>query len=145
MAQKIAFFKELFQLDEDEDETEDPNDAAVILRQFNIPCKPPHREERSFLGPRIKPRIPTPPPVEVSSPVKSPPVHVPVPSVRSTPLKMVPPAKRLSKSKGKRKRGECLELLPDSQQIFKGLAFCMIAQETKGAFRLTCLSRLHPK
>jgi hypothetical protein len=133
MAQKIAFFKELFQLDEDEEEAEDPNDAAIILRQFNIPCKAPNRDDRSFLGPRIKARLPVASPVEVSSPIKSPTGHVPVPSLLSTPhvhdpLEMVPPAKTSSKNKGKRKRGGSLELLPDSQQIFKGLAFCMIAR-----------------
>lgn len=134
MAPKTAFFTELFKLDEDEEETEHPEEAAVILKQFKPLRQPPRSEERTFLGRKISAPLPNASPVEASSSlIQSPPELLRRPSCvdvssRGRPVEMVKPAKAPPKKMGKRKRGEPLELLPDSQQIFKGLEFCMIVQ-----------------
>jgi hypothetical protein len=128
MEEKIAFFTELFKLDEDDEEIEDPEDAAVILRQFKPPCKLPQPEERAR---NTLVQLPDDSLKEASSPIQSPPKLVPKSSVGKRPsqrrsVDKQPPTKAASEKKGKRKRDQPLELLPDSQQIFKGLTFCMI-------------------
>jgi hypothetical protein len=131
MEEKIAFFTELFKLDEDDEETEDPEDAAVILRQFKPPCKPPQPEERAPLERNTLVQLPDNSLKEASSSIQPPPKLVPKASVGNRPsqrrsVDKQPPTKVASEKKGKRKRDQPLELLPDSQQIFKGLTFCMI-------------------
>ena len=121
MAQKIVFFTELFRLDEDEEETEDPEDAAVILKQFKPLRQSRQCEQRAFLRCETSSPLSNTSVVEASSPL----IQLPSePSRRPPRVK----AKVTPKKKGKRKRGQSLELLSDSQQIFKGLEFCMKAQ-----------------
>ena len=132
MARKIAFFTELFELDEDEEETEDPEDAAVILRQFKPLRQPFQNEKRAFLGCETSSLLSSSSAVQASSSsIHSPsqPSQRPSPvniSNSSCPAKTVKSAKVTPRKKGKRKRAESPELLSDSQQIFKGLEFCMI-------------------
>lgn len=128
MAQKIAFFTELFKLDEDEEEIEDPEDAAVILRQFKPVRQPLRSEKRMFHGCKTSSSLVNVSAVEASSSLtqqRPSPVNV---SDSCRPVKTVKSAKVALRRKGKRKRSESLELLPDSQQIFKGLEFCTFAQ-----------------
>lgn len=147
MDQKVAFFTELFGLDEDEDETEDPEDAAVIMRQFKAPCKPHNNsEEAAPLERTTSAAVSNASSQAASSSIKSPSELVRVPSAIENPssfrpVEVVKPAKAAPKRKGKRKRGQSPELIPDSQQIFKGLAFCMIAQLPKKALltKILCL------
>lgn len=135
MAQKFAFFTELFKLDEDEEETEDPEDAAVILRQFEPLNKTLQNGKKE-----IRRREKTPTVLASSSAVQASSSLIQSPSKpsrrrsqanissSSRPVKIVKSAKVTPKEKkGKRKRAEPLDLLPDSQQIFKGLEFCMIS------------------
>lgn len=133
MAQKIAFFTELFKLDEDEEETEDPEDAAVILRQFKPLPKSLQSEERGLLGCKTSSLLSNASAVQASSSSNQSPseplrrssrVNI---SSSSYPVKMVKLAKVTPKKKTSRRKGsEPLKSLPDSQQIFKGLEFCMI-------------------
>ena len=132
MAQKIAFFTELFKLDEDDEETEDPEDAAVILRQFKPLRQPSQSEKRAFLGCGTSSFLSSSSAVQASlSSIHSPSQPLQRPSRinisdSSCPAKTVKLAKVTSRKRGKRKRAESLDLLSDSQQIFKGLEFCMI-------------------
>lgn len=135
MDQKVAFFTELFALDEDEDETEDSEDPAVIMRQFKAPCKPHISEEEeaplerttSALVPNASSSQAASSSIQSSSqPTRMPPAIGN--SNTSSPVEVVKPAKAAPKMKGKRKRVHSPKLIPDSQQIFKGLAFCMISQ-----------------
>lgn len=134
MAQKIAFFTELFKLDEDEEETEDTEDAAVILKQFKPLRQSLQSEERAFLGCKPSSLLLNVSTAEASSSlVQSPSQPSRTPSRVNTsgsscPVEMVKSAKIPPKKGVKRKRGESLELLPESQQIFKGLQFCMVAR-----------------
>lgn len=140
MAQKTAFFTELFKLDEGEEETEDPEDPAVILRQFKPLHQPNQSERRAILGRETPSFLSSSSAVQAScssSLIQSPSQpsrrrsQVIIPS-SSCPVKMVKSAKVTSKKKkGKRKRAEPPDLLPDSQQLFKGLEFCMISPSLK--------------
>lgn len=143
-AKKISFFKELNELDESDDESEDTSKIDLILRQSKSPphslskqplrsCYPLARTSSAPL-----PNSSSHAPNEVHM-IQDRPCPSPVPMVSSdlsfqvtvdghkmpnggvTATSINP----LSKSKGKRKRGQSLEPIPDSQQIFKGLAFCM--------------------
>ena len=138
MAQKTTFFSELSKLDESEEETEDPEDAAVILRQFKPLHKPCQSEKGAPLGRETPSFLSSSSAVQASSFLIQSPSQ---PSRRrsqviisssSCPLKIVKSAKVTpKKKKGKRKRAELPDLLPDSQQIFKGLQFCMISPTLK--------------
>lgn len=153
---KEAFFKELFQLDDEgEDEPADSYDVASLLRHWkaratsHVSPLPPSAKD-TFLR-SIKPSTPlarttsaplpslkSPLPVQVDVVYETPPVAIP--ALRKAPE----PTGRASSSPGangsrqtanggsempkatkKRKRGQSLGMMPDSQQIFKGLGFCM--------------------
>ncbi|MCJ1461503.1 hypothetical protein MMC07_000100 [Pseudocyphellaria aurata] len=148
-AKKIAFFKELYELDEPDDESEDTSGIGLILRQSTIPPSNPHPSERlrssnplgrttsaplanSSSNARNKAHVlqdgPSPSPV----PNLNSPLHEGVPGAgQNMPASGVTATSRkpLSKATGKRKRGQSLELVPDSQQIFKGLAFYFIPND----------------
>lgn len=146
-AKKIAFFKDLHELDESDDESEDTSEIGLILQQSKIP---PRSLPKTHLNSPLRSCYPlgrtTSAPLPKSSnapnevnkiqdgpcrspvPIVSPAIHceanvdghkMPNGGVAQT------STKPLFKAKGKRKRGQSLELIPDSQQIFKGLAFCM--------------------
>lgn len=150
-AKKIALFTDLYELDESDDESEDTSEIELILRQSKNPIPNPI-PPRSL--PKLNPplrschplgrTISAPLPNSSNAPNK---VHIvqvdpcpePVPIVNSAFQNHITvdghkmsnggvattSTKPLSKAKGKRKRGQSLELIPDSQQVFKGLSFCM--------------------
>lgn len=147
-AKKIAFFNELNELDESDDESMDTSKIDLILRQSE---SPPHSLSKQRLSQPLRscyplgrtrsaplPNSSSHAPNEVLM-IQDRPCPSPVPIVNSDFSFQVAvdghkmlnggvtatSTKPLSKSKGKRKRGQSLESIPDSQQIFKGLAFCM--------------------
>lgn len=141
-AKKIAFFKELYELDEPDDESEDTSGIGLILRPSKIP---PRSTERLRSSNPLGRTTSAPLPYSSSNArneahiLQDGPCPSPVPNVnsarhdqvtiagRNMPASGVAATSRKPRSKatGKRKRGQSLELIPDSQQIFKGLAFCM--------------------
>lgn len=134
MAEKTTFFTELFKLDEDEDEIEDLNDAAVILRQFQTPCQPVHRTRSAGFAGNISEPLPENSPMAVSpssiqSSSKT--VRRSPKLIRSSPAhhtEVVDSVNTTLKRRGKRKRDSSLESIPTAAQIFKGLVFCMVTQ-----------------
>lgn len=140
---KKAFFDELYQLDKEESSQEDQSNLSLILGQSRLPrsiptTRLPHslRPEQPLLrtvsAPLPQPSASSPrQPNAVEKSLYSPMVSS-KPSdqiVIDTPIKTknnpsMTAHKETSKTSGKRKRGQSLELKPESQQIFKGLAFC---------------------
>lgn len=154
--QKEAFFNELFQLDDkEENEPVDSYDVASLLRQ----CKARDTSHVSPLPPSVKgiflrsikastplarttsaplPSLKTPLPAQVDIVYQTPPVATTtlrralesIGRITSGPR---PNGSRqgadgsveMPKAIKKRKRGRSLDMMPDSQQIFKGLGFCM--------------------
>ena len=147
---KKAFFKELYQLDESEGE-QDRSGATLMLRQskgYNEREDPwtPLPKRRLIRSSRaIQPFGWT---ISTSSPISRPGEET-VDVVEDTPLPSAMPLRRMParegvncttssviapvaksdrpekgpKGRGKRKRGQSLELVPESQRIFKGLSF----------------------
>ena len=144
---KKALFHDLYQLDEEDSGEEDQSNASVILRQSrlgsDVSARIPisrlihsSRPEKSLLRTVSAPlpQLSTSTPfkanvVEKSSnssmvspePSKQVIVNTPVMAKKTTGITA---QKGTSKTNGKRKRGQSLELKPESQQIFNGLAFC---------------------
>lgn len=148
-AKKIALFTELHELDESDDESEDTSEIGLILQQSKIlprslpkkhlsqPLRSCHPLGRTTSAPL--PNSSSHAPNEVLT-FQNGPCTSPVPNVNPALDYQVTvdgskmpnggvvatSKKPLSKAKGKRKRGQSLETVPDSQQVFKGLAFCMV-------------------
>ena len=139
---KEAFFRELYQLDEDSSE-EDRSNASVILRDSRpAPLssdvsastgrdKVVHssRQERSLLRDKSasnpcpakvvdKPSFSSTASSKFSETVV---LDTPIMTKKNTSMTA---RKGTSKAIGKRKRDRSIELKPESQQIFKGLGFC---------------------
>ena len=148
---KETFFNELYQLDEDSgQEEEDQSNASVILRESRLallgtdvpPRNSSHREIHSSRPEKPTLRTvsaPLPQPLASSSRQPNLVGKISFSSTASskhsdqvvidTPVMMKKSAgktahKETSKAIGKRKRGQSVEMKPESQQIFKGLAFC---------------------
>ena len=146
---KEALFRELYQLDEDSSE-EDQSNASVILRESRLASlgsdvsasirrdKAIHssRRERSLLrtvsAPLPQPSASNPRQAEVvekhsftstASSKLSEQVILDTPIMTKKNTSMTA-QKGASKAIGKRKRGQSIELKPESQQIFKDLGFC---------------------
>ena len=148
---KEAFFDELYLLDEEDSSDEDQSNASVILRQSRL--GPQFRSDVSERTPRNRVLVSSRPDQSllrtVSAPLPQPPASSPrqdnvihrssfsstsslQPSeqvIIDTPIMAKKNASMtaqngVSKTGGKRKRGQSLELKPESQQIFNGLAFC---------------------
>lgn len=146
-AKKIAFFTDLYELDESDDESDDTSEIGRILRQSKILVPPrslpkltPHLRSCHPLGRTTSAPLPNssnapnkvhisqggpcPDPVPIVNPAFQ--NHITVDRHKMSNGKVATTStKPLSKAKGKRKRGQSLELIPDSQQVFKGLSFCM--------------------
>ena len=137
--EKEALFDELYQLD-NEDSEEDQSNASVILRHSRLPlprsdvwARAPRnraihcfRPEQSLLRTVSAPLADTAEKSSFSSITSSRPseqVIVDTPIIVKKSAAMTT-QKEASKTTGKRKRGQSLELKPESQQIFIGLAFC---------------------
>ena len=142
---KETFFNELYQLDDDESE-EDSSNAEEILRQSRsitlrnrrVQClRPDQPFGRTVSAPL--PLVSDPSSARVDNSVKA-----PISSILSHTAKRdmcldisrqtkqthtVTNLKDGFRANGKRKRGQSLNLMPDSQQIFKNFSFCTY-QET---------------
>ena len=137
-AKKKAFFKDLYALDDDDEDPEDDCKAAVMLAnskkaplsigQENITNSPGrHDLARTVSAPLPKPSTPgldvsfvAATPFPNTKPIlKTNPDH----ATKMTSFVQTPIA--IPKVRGKRKRGQSLEAMPESQRIFGGLAFCM--------------------
>ena len=146
---KEALFNELYQLDEEDSSEEDRSNASVILRQSrlslvrkDVSARSPRnivllssRPEQSLLRtvsaplPRLSTSSPRQADVversSFSSTVSS---RLSQKAIIDTPIIAKKIAdmtqKKASKTTRKRKRGQSLELKPDSQQIFNSLGFC---------------------
>ncbi len=147
---KEAFFDELYQLDEEESSEEDQSNASVILGQSRLALpwssvsvitprndiihssRPDNSLLRTVSAPL--PQLLALDPHQnnavdkdsFSSTVSS---KLSEQVIIDTPIMAKKTAnmtaqKELSRIIGKRKRGQSLELKPESQQIFSGLAFC---------------------
>ena len=147
-AKKIAFFNDLNELDESDDESEDMSGIDLILRHSKVPSRslPTQRLSQPLclsypLGRTISAPLPNSSshaPNEVNI-IQDGPGPSLVPVINSAHHNQVSvdghkvsdggiamaSTKALSKAKGKRKRGQSVEPVPESQQIFKGLTFCM--------------------
>lgn len=147
-AKKIAFFNDLNELDESDDESEDKSGIDLILRHSkapsrSLPTQHPSQPLRLScpLGRTISAPLPNSSshaPNEVNI-IQDGPGPSPVPIINSALHNQVTvdghkmsddgvvtaSTKALSKAKGKRKRGRSVEPVPESQQIFKGLTLCM--------------------
>ena len=139
---KETLFRELYQLDQEDTGEEDQSGVYEILRESRIKLSPSDvsariprdnivhslRPENSFLRTSTLS-------LHKSSPIKRSSFSSTV-SLESleqviidTPIMAKKIAnmtaqKETSKATGKRKRGQSVELKPESQQIFNGLAFC---------------------
>ena len=147
---KEALFRELYQLDEEDSAEEDRSDASVILRESRLALSASDlsartsrnsvihssRPEQSLLRtvsaplPQLSASSLRQANVVGKSPLSSTASSNPSEQVViDTPIMAkriasVTARKEASKAIGKRKRGQSLELKPESQQIFNGLAFC---------------------
>ena len=146
--EKKALFDELYQLDEEDSGEEDQSNASVILRQSrraqsSISAKAPRdriihssRPEKSLLrtvsAPLLQPTASNHAQNDLAkrssfsstaSSKASEQVIIDTPIIAKKIAGMTT-QKAGSKTTGKRKRGQSLELKPESQQIFNRLAFC---------------------
>ena len=146
---KEILFDELYQLDKEDSSEEDQSNASVILRQSKVTpssdvlartrrnrvshSSPPNQTLlRTVSAPLLQPSALSPPQTNVmerSSFSSTASLHPSEQVITDTPIMAkksasVTAQKEVSKTFGKRKRGQSLELKPESQQIFKGLAFC---------------------
>ena len=146
---KEALFRELYRLDEDSSQ-EDRSNASVILRESRLAPLSSDvsasigkdeaihslRREPSLLptvlAPVPQPSASNPRQADVvnkssfssnSSSNSSKQVIIDTPIVQKK-FTSMPARKNTPKAIGKRKRGQSIELKPESQQIFKGLGFC---------------------
>ena len=142
---KEAFFEELYRLDQDSSEEEDQSNASVILRESKLVSSP--LKERTTTSGVIHSsgqhplwRTVSAPSPQASNPSRAnllakSPSALRVSSKPSTQVIIDTPVmakkaahtsaqKEVKKATGKRKRGQSLELKPESQQIFGGLGFC---------------------
>ena len=146
---KETLFNELYQLDEEDSTEEDRSNASVILQQSRLSLPPKSvsarspgnivlrssRREQSLLRTVSAPlpRLSTSSPRQAnvverssfSSAVSSSlsqKVIIDTPIIAKKNADMT--QKKASKTTRKRKRGQSLELKPESQQIFNSLGFC---------------------
>ena len=146
---KEILFNELYQLDKEDSTEEDRSNASVILGQSRLSLPPKSvsarlpgntvlhssRREQSLLRTVSAPlpRLSTSSPrqanvVERSSFFSAVSSRLPQKVIVDTPIVAKKNAdmtqKKASKTTRKRKRGQSLELKPESQQIFNSLGFC---------------------
>ena len=153
-ASKEAFFNDLYNLDEEETTDEEENDVALELKTSKKkPVTAITPEQRATVGARLPTAMgrtmSSPVPLTRASRAHSDDV---VDRVKETPIALVPARPQSSKQTTpppktarvqtakqsdpapkagkKRKRGKSLEPLPESQQIFKGKAFCEFSIDT---------------
>lgn len=162
---KVAFFKEIYALDGPDDETKDTAGISEILRDSKKVPSPElsQRKGRTVVSNRQGNghTISNPVSVEVNKdvPGSCPPAAI----LERTPIddqalikpnamhdgevKISHTKKVAIAAKGKRKRGDALEILPEAQQLFKGLAFCSSSQLPSKLWKKQTkhFNSLHPK
>lgn len=152
--QKIALFQQLYQLDESEEEPEGIDQIDILRHSKSInhasekkvPSSPSPAQKLSRplsschpFGRTTSAPLPQAPSLESNK------VQIICDNPRSSPISTVNPVydpamvdghalsscgsnvvttKDVRKAKGKRKRGLSLEVIPESQQVFRGLTFC---------------------
>lgn len=146
--EKEAFFDELYQLDEEDSSEEDESNASIILRQSRLaqtdvsargsrnkvihPSRPDQSLLRTVSAPLPQPSASNHRQSNVlergsftstasSKPSQQVIIDTPVMAKKSVGMTAL---KEVSRTTGKRKRGQSLELKPESQRIFDRLAFC---------------------
>lgn len=162
---KVAFFKEIYALDGPDDETEDTAGISEILRDSNKVPSPAlsQRKGRTVVSNRRGNghTISSPVSVEVNKavPGRCPPAAILEPphiddqaliksnAMHDGEVKISHTKKVAAAAKGKRKRGDALEILPEAQQLFKGLAFCSSSQFHSKLWKkhTKYFNSLHPK
>lgn len=130
---KAAFFKEIYALDEPDDETEDTAGISKILRDSKKTPSPelPQRRGRSnrrgnARNPVSVEKVPEPfPPAAILEP---PPTNgqalIKENTMHGSEVNIARTKNVATAARGKRKRGDGLEILSEARQLFKGLAFC---------------------
>lgn len=144
--QKVALFKALYQLDDPDDESEDISDISVMVRQSKtsslssclVQQKPTCPSRMNY---PIARTISAPLPLTSSNApskdtTQSSPILIVNRSIHDqgaikSPVMLsrgfnTTSSKKAPTNKGKRKRGQSLEVISESQQIFKGLVFCRV-------------------
>ena len=127
-SEKAAFFKELSELDNEDEGPEDTSGASELLASS--------RKEPRVIRSTVSTALHETPVLNRAILVPLSKSHSPwsehVSIVKETPYITRQPsttARQLSagkmKASKKRKRGKSLELVPESQQVFRGLIFCM--------------------
>ena len=133
--EKEVFFEELYELDNDS-QKEDVCDASVVLRQ----SRPVMFKVDSYFKTNLARSIT--PSLSLARTISAPLAQNSRAGARKIPLRSqseedAPTLSRSRVSKGmasmrptakasvKRKRGDALQLMPEAQQIFKGLSFCI--------------------
>lgn len=138
-AVKVAFFKELYALDEPDDETEDTAGISEILRDSKKVPSPeiPQRRRRMLVSnlrgnahmisnPVSAEKVPEPFPQAaiLEQPPTNDQVLINDNAMHSSEVNIACTKNVATAARGKRKRGDGPEILPEAQQLFKGLAFC---------------------
>lgn len=153
---KVAFFKEIYALDEPDDETEDTAGISEILRDSKMTPSPelPQRRGRSNRrgnahNPVLAEKVPDPfPPAAILEP---PPTNgqalIKENAMHSSEVNLARTKNIATAARGKRKRGDVLEILPEARQLFKGLAFCSSSKflEILWKKHTKSFDSLHPK
>lgn len=139
---KVAFLKEIYALDEPDDETEDTAGISEILRDSKKVPSPESSQRKGSIvvsnrrgnGHKISNPVPVkvnknvrgpcPPAAIVEPPPTNDQVLIKENAMHSSELNIARSKKVATAAKGKRKRGYALDILPEAQQLFKGLAFC---------------------
>lgn len=136
---KAAFFKEIYALDEPDDETEDTAGISEILRdskKLPSPESPQRRGRMSVNNRRGNAHIisnpvpaekvpePFPPAATLEPPPTDDQVLIKGNAMHSSEVNIARTKKVATAARRKRKRGDALEILPEAQQLFKGLEFC---------------------
>lgn len=120
-------------MDEPDDETEDTAGISNILRDSKKSPSPklPHRRGRSNRRGNAhnhesaeKVPEPFPPAVILEPPPTNGQALIKENAMHSNEVNIARTKKVATAARGKRKRGEGLEILPEARQLFKGLAFC---------------------
>lgn len=131
---KVAFFKEIYALDEPDDETEDTAGISEILRDSKKAPSPelPQRRGRSNLrgnahNPVSAEKVaePFPPAAILEPPPTNGQTLTKEKAMHSSEVNISRTKNIATAAGGKRKRGDGLEIPPEARQLFKGLAFCL--------------------
>ena len=157
--QKEAFFQSLYTLDDDDERPDEEHSKAAMMlagsRKGTLPTKQGvntnphvrHDTARTVSTPLPKPSMVT---LDISFVAATPFSSTKSMMERTSdhtlkPSSFAPTPTLPSKGRGKRKRGQSLEIMPESQRIFGGLAFCTRLNVLDQDVSLTIMDRLPSK